>query len=148
KKPFLYAVIIILALFNIGLALLVRGVAQAMSEPVTGSQVFSAEPGPDVPTLQYLAANAASDEEILQIVTDYYEANKALLSVLWREENETRLAALFSMYIVPISTIYRETTYPASLPEYLTQERAHCGTYTYMQIHIGDALGLNYRTVE
>ncbi len=110
--------------------------------------IFSAEPGPDVETIQEIAAGATTDDEILQDVVQYYDANKERLSILWREDNPTRLAGIFSMYLLHISTIYGETPFPTTMVEYLADERAHCGTYTWAQMHIAHALGLTYRTVE
>lgn len=120
----------------------------ATATPVLAELIFSNEPGPDTPRLQEVAAGATTDDEILQAVVDYYEANQEQLSMLWREENPTRLAGLFSMYVVHISTIYGETEFPSTLVEYLGQQYAQCGTYTWMQFHIADALGLTYRTTE
>lgn len=120
----------------------------ATGTPMPSSLIFSNEPGPDTLTLQEIAAEATSDEAILQAILDYYEENQERLSMLWREENPTRLAGLFSMYVVHISTIYGETTFPASLIEYIGQSRAHCGTYTWAQLQIADSLGLTWRTVE
>lgn len=115
--------------------------------PVT-DMVFERVPGPDVPTLQELALGASTDEEIIQNIVDYYNDHKDELRLLWREENETRLAALYSMYIVHISHPYGETTYPATLLEYMTQERSHCGVYSYAQQEIATGLGLTWRFVE
>lgn len=116
--------------------------------PAPYTLIFDAQPGPDVPTLHTLTAGAVTDGEAIARVVDYYAAHRDTLSLLWREANETRLAALFSMYIVHISTIYGETSFPASFIEYLGQARAHCGTYTYAQWQIADALGLTWRTIE
>lgn len=120
----------------------------ATTTPVPAELIFSGEPGPDTPTLQEIAARATTDEEILQAVVAYYEANRERLGILWREENPTRLAGLFSMYVVHISTIYGEMEFPTTLMQYLGQPYAHCGTYTWMQFHIADALGLTWRTIE
>ena len=110
--------------------------------------IFSAERGPDVETFQDIAANATTDPEILDNVVNYYSANSNQLGILWREDNPARLAGLFSMYLVHISTIYGAATYPSSLVEYLGEPRAQCGTYTYAEARIADALGLTWRTVE
>ncbi|MBI1257809.1 MAG: hypothetical protein GC204_10095 [Chloroflexi bacterium] len=111
--------------------------------------IFSGEPGPDVSTLKEIVGDDTSDADILSDITNYYNANKDRLAILWREDNPTRLAGIFSMYVVHISTIYGEVaTFPASLDEYLNDERAHCGTYTWAQFQIATALGLTWRTVE
>jgi hypothetical protein len=120
----------------------------ATGTPAPSTLIFSNEPGPDTLTLQEIAPGATTDEGIVQAVVDYYEENGERLSILWREENPTRLAGLFSMYVVHISTIYGETTFPTTMVEYLGQSRAHCGTYTWAQLQIADALGLTWRTVE
>jgi len=110
--------------------------------------IFSAEPGPDVDTLQDIAGDATTDAGILDRVVKYYNENRDRLRTLWREDNDERLAALFSMYVVHISTPYGETPFPNSLVEYLSQQRAQCGTYTYAEARIASALGLTWRGVE
>jgi hypothetical protein len=95
-----------------------------------------------------MTEGAATDAEAYAMIVAYYDANKARLRTLWREDNDTRLAGIFSMYVVHISTVYGETTYPASFLEYLTQPRAHCGTYSIAQAHIAQALGLTWRMWE
>jgi hypothetical protein len=52
------------------------------------------------------------------------------------------------MYVVHISHVYGETTYPSSFAEYLAQPRAHCGTYSIAQSKIADGLGLTWRMWE
>ncbi len=110
--------------------------------------LFERISGPDVPTLQEMTAGATTDAEALAKVVAYYDDNRERLRVLWREEDDTRLAGIFSMYVVHVSTIYGETTYPASFLEYLQQPRAHCGTYSIAQAHIANALGLEWRMFE
>ncbi len=110
--------------------------------------VFQRVPGPDVPTLQELTAGSTTDAEAMAKVVAYYHDNQERLRVLWREDNQTRLAGIFTMYIVHISTVYGETTFPSSFLEYLQQPRAHCGTYSLAQAHIADALGLTWRMFE
>lgn len=112
--------------------------------PVTDF-VFEHSVGPDVPTLQSMTAGATSDDEALQMVADYYEAHKDDLRVLWREDNPTRLAGIYTMYVVHISTDYGETTYPDSFLDYLKQPRAHCGTYSLAQSEIAEKMGLTWR---
>ncbi len=112
------------------------------------SLLFERVPGPDVPTLQELTAGAASDADAYARIVAYFADNQERLGLLWREDNETRLAGIFSMYVVHISTVYGETTYPDSFLEYLKQPRAHCGTYSIAQAHIAQALGLTWRMWE
>ncbi|NJO83397.1 MAG: hypothetical protein HC828_11640 [Blastochloris sp.] len=117
-------------------------------EPPTTNRVFEDVPGPDVPTLQTLTQDATTDVEGIAVVATYFEANRERLATLWRETNPTRLAGLYSMYVVHISHIYGETEYTASLTDYLAQPRAHCGTYSIAQSHIATALGLEWRMFE
>src|SRR5690349_8794140 len=70
--------------------------------PVPSTLIFSDEPGPDVPTLQELAGSETTDEAILANVVRYYDANRERLGILWREENPTRLAGIFAMYVTHI----------------------------------------------
>lgn len=116
--------------------------------PPTTDLLFQRVPGLDVPTLQTMTEGATSDAEALGMVVSYYNDNRERLRTLWREDNDTRLAGIFSMYVVHISHIYGETTYPSSFLEYLTQPRAHCGTYSVAQSHIDEALGLPWRMFE
>lgn len=112
--------------------------------PVT-ELVFERIPGPDTPTLQELAGDAASDTEIVQRVVDYYTEHHDELRAMWREDNEARLAALYAMYIVHISHVYGETPYPETLVEYMTLARSHCGIYVIAQQAIVEELGLTWR---
>lgn len=122
---------------------------QPTATPPPYDLIFSAEPGPDIETFQQIAGSATTDADILKNVVDYYNANKDRLAILWREDNPARLAGIFSMYLVHISTIYGVVqVFPSSLNEYLNDPRAHCGTYTWAQMQIADALGLTWRTVE
>ncbi len=110
--------------------------------------VFERVPGPDVLTLQAITAGATTDAEAMAMVVAYYHDNHDRLQMLWREDNEARLAGIFTMYVVHISTIYGETTYPSTFLEYLQQPRAHCGTYSVAQGHIAAALGLTWKMYE
>lgn len=116
--------------------------------PIPSSLIFDAEPGPDTLTLQEITVGATNDEQALEAIIRYYNENRERLGILWREEHSERLAGLFSMYVVHISTIYGETPFPTTFLEYLGQTRADCGTYTWAQVHIADALGLTYRFTE
>lgn len=132
---------------NLALAALVRVVSEE-GNTKTGEFVFSGRRGPDTLTLQEIAGDAKSDDDILQKVVDYYDANRERLGVLWSEENPTRLAALFTMYVTHISTVYGATEFPTTLDEYLHQPRAHCGTYAWAQMRLARALGLMLRLVD
>jgi hypothetical protein len=110
--------------------------------------VFEQVPGPDVPTLQEITFGSTSDEEAIQQVAEYFDTHKDELGTLWREDNETRLAGIFTMYVVHISHVYGETAYPETFTEFLAQERAHCGTFSIAQSEIAEALGLTWRMLE
>jgi transglutaminase-like putative cysteine protease len=143
-----------IAIFAFSLILLVQptytqeSTPALMSTPAPHMVIFEDVPGPDTPTLGELAGDAADDAAILARVVEYYDLNHERLADLWRQDNPTRLAAVFSMYITHISLPYGETAFPGSLTEFISQERAHCGTYTYAQIHIALALGLTIRVIE
>lgn len=130
------------------LGVLIANVQHILSNPRVSDEVFERQPGPDVPTLQTFAADAADDAVILVQVRAYFEANAERLAQVWREDNPTRVAGIFSMYISHISLPYGVTPFPATLAEFARQERAHCGTYTFAQQDIAGALGLTMRTVE
>ncbi|MDX2163404.1 MAG: hypothetical protein SF162_18950 [bacterium] len=110
--------------------------------------VFEQSPGPDVPTLQTLTRGATTDAEAIAQVVAWFNAEENNLRSLWREENDTRLAGLFTMYVVHISHIYGETPYQTSFLDYLTLERSHCGNYSVAQAQIAEALGLEWRLLE
>ncbi len=81
--------------------------------------VFQRVPGPDVPSLQELTAGSTTDAEAMAKVVAYYHDNQERLRALWREDNDTRLAGIFTMYVVHISTPYGETTYRFVFPRIL-----------------------------
>ncbi len=110
--------------------------------------VFDAQPGPDVPMLDEFALNAADDAEIVANVVAYYQANAERLALLWREDNPTRLAGIFAMYISHISRPYGSTPLTVTLTDYISNDNAHCGTYIIPQQQIAIALGLTTRTIE
>ena len=151
-RALLYLILIVVccttAGFVSGYTALLKSSAGSSTSTPPYELIFSAEPGPDVETLQEIAASATTDDEILHDVVQYYNDNRERLSILWREDNPTRLAGFFSMYVVHISTIYGETAAPTSLVEYLADERAHCGTYNYALARIVTVLGLKWRSVE
>lgn len=114
KRLIFYVIIAFLLCTNLALAALVRVVSEE-GNTKTGDFVFSGRRGPDTLTLQEIAADAKDDDEILLKVTDYYAANRERLGLLWGEENPTRLAALFTMYVTHISTVYGEAVMPTTL---------------------------------
>lgn len=121
---------------------------EIMSSIPAHTVVFESQPGPDTPTLQEIAGDAVLDDEILQNTVAYFNENRDRLQILWREDNPTRLAALFAMYVTHISQVYGEATGPATIAEFMAQDRAHCGTYVLPQTRIASALGLTWRTIE
>lgn len=132
-----------------GLSVAQQATPPPVSTPAPYLFIFSGEPGPDVLTFHEISAGATSDEAILASVVGYYEDNKDRLAILWREDNPTRLAGLFSMYLLHISTVYGEVANPlTTLADYRNEPLAHCGTYTWAQFQIASALGLTWRTVE
>jgi hypothetical protein len=112
--------------------------------PVT-ERVFERVPGPDTPTLQALAADAADDAVLIDRVVTWYADHRDTLRTLWRIDDETRLAAVYSMYIVHISHVYGEATMPPTLTDYLALDRSHCGLYSVVQAEILDGLGIPWR---
>jgi hypothetical protein len=118
------------------------------NQPPVTDLVFEQQPGPDTPTLHTLAEGAAGDEEILARVVAWYDENRETLRALWREDDDTRLAALYAMYLVHISHVYGETpAWDQSVTSYLSLERSHCGLYTVVQHQILDAMGIPWRQV-
>lgn len=118
------------------------------NQPPVTELVFEQQPGPDTPTLQVLAAGAASDEEVMARVLAWYDDNKETLRMLWREEDDTRLAALYAMYIVHISHVYGEVSeWDQSLVSYLSLERSHCGLYSVVQHEILSAMNIPWRMI-
>jgi hypothetical protein len=116
--------------------------------PIT-SRVFKSQQGPDMPTLQTIGLGAADDAEILNRVVVYFEDNRARLAALWDIDDPDRLVGIFSMYIAHISQPYGEVdAFPETLEQFMSQERGHCGTYTFAQSHIVTALGVEWRSVE
>lgn len=147
QRIFFYVIILFLLGTNLAMAALVRIVSHEGNVD-TAPFVFSARRGPDTLSLQEIAADAVTDDDILQNIVAYYDENRERLAALWHEDNPARLAGMFSMYVTHISTVYGESPFPASLDEYLHQPRAHCGTYTWAQIQIVTLLGLTWRTVD
>lgn len=125
----------------------------ASPTPPAHMLVFEAQPGPDIPTLQVIAGEGYTvgvftDADVMSAVVAYYHANAERLAILWREDHPVRLAGIFAMYLSHISQVYGATPFPTSVMEFMSQRRAHCGTYFLPQHHVADALGLTYRVVE
>mgnify|MGYP005845717587 CR=1 FL=1 len=121
---------------------------QVFDLPIT-SRVFEVQFGPDIPTFQQVAVGAADDAEVLSRVITYFEENRERLAERWEIDVPARLVGVFSMYITHISQPYGEVdAFPETLGQFMAQERAHCGTYTFAQSHIVTALGVEWRSVE
>lgn len=153
RRRILRAIIVILLMvlaFLLGTYLTVTFLFNAIRTNTTlaSSQVYEAIPGPDMQTLQEIIGGAATDAEALDAVAAYYDANRERLADLWHESNPTRLAGLFTMYLVHISHVYGETALPTSLLDFAGQARAHCGTYTLAAADIDQRLGLTWRAWE
>ncbi len=101
----------------------------------------------EIPTLQVIAGDAATDEEVTERVIAYFDENREWLAYQLVETDPERLAALFAMYLVHISKPYNTTDSPASLMDFLEMPNAHCGTYSSAQSIILDAMGIENRTI-
>lgn len=153
RRRILRSIIVILLMtlaFLMGIYLTVTYLYDAIRNNTTlaSSQVYEAIPGPDIPTIQAIIGAATTDAEALDAISAYYQTNRARLADLWHEDNPTRLAGLFTMYLVHISHIYGESDYPTTLLDFVGQARAHCGTYTLAEADIAHKLGLTWRAWE
>jgi hypothetical protein len=111
--------------------------------------IFDAEP-PDIhiPTLQELAADAKSDQEIVDRVVAYYQQNKNELATAWRETDPDRVKAFLAMYLIHISHRYGYNTFAKSFIEYIKQRTtSECSSYAFYQSRILDGLGLKWQHV-
>lgn len=110
--------------------------------------IYDAEPRPDIPTLQEIAGDATTDTEALGRIVDYYTANEARLSALWREDDPARLRGFFAMYVIHVSHPYGVNPRPwDSLVVYLGEPLSHCGPQSVFEGWIMGALGLEWRRV-
>jgi hypothetical protein len=111
--------------------------------------LYEQQSGTALPTFQQLAVGAADDAEVLSRVTAYFAENRERLAERWEIDDPARLVGVFSMYIAHISQPYGEVdAFPETLGQFMSQERGHCGTYTFAQSHIVTALGVEWRSVE
>ncbi len=111
--------------------------------------VFEQRARRDIPTLQDMTVGAKDDAVALSQIVSYFEAKKDHLKQLWNVQNETRLRALFAMYVIHISHSYGVVTWPAeSLLDYIRyQTYSECGSQSLWQGVISTALGLSWRNV-
>lgn len=109
--------------------------------------VYSAQPPLQIATLAEIVGLAEDNESALQAVVDYYANNRDHLIREFREMDDTRLRALYGMYIVhlavPYFSVERE---PTNLVEFVSAPSAHCGTYAMALGEIYSALGLHWRS--
>ncbi len=105
-------------------------------------------PIPNIPTLQEIAGDALTDDEIVTRVVEFYEENEAMIREGFHETHPDRLKALFSMYIIHISHTYNYTEPVNSFVEYV-QERttSHCGLMARYQTLLVEGFGLKWRRV-
>ncbi len=115
---------------------------------IAPDRLFSAEPPLDIPTLQTIIGDAATDDQALQAITAYYDAHADQLAAQFRETNSTRLTALFVMYVTHISNAYSTLDHaPVDLIAYLHQPYSHCGTYSQFEAEILSAFGMTWRII-
>ncbi len=145
RRTLTIALILLCAVSLPGSLVIVQASDEISSQPDPSDPAYMAV----MPTLQRMTAQATSNADALARVTAYYERNRDRLSSLWKIDHETRLAATFAMYVTHISKPYGEVpTTVESLTEFLSQERAHCVTYSYAEADIAEALGLTWRMME
>ncbi len=101
----------------------------------------------EIPTIQTIVGDASTDAEIIERLLAYYESNREWLSEQLVEDDPQRLAALFVMYVVHISKPYNSTAFPTSMVEFLSLPTAHCGTYSFAQAIMLDAMGIENRSI-
>ena len=117
------------------------------------SSSLQAVPIPDgmpipIPPLAELVGDATDDATATARILNYYTANHDALVVAFNEADETRLRALFGMYIVHVDVPYNVVdVLPVTLLDFVQSSTAHCGTYSLAQSQIYDAFGLTWRFV-
>jgi hypothetical protein len=109
--------------------------------------IFDADPAKVVPTLQEIAGNATSDQEVIDLILAYYNEHKVELQQQWQESNSARLKAFFVMNIIHVSHVYGDGGYPATFVDYLKAPASHCGPQSIYQSRLMSAFGLNWRIV-
>lgn len=116
------------------------------SDIVAPRQLTSARAPLPLPSLRELTVGYEDDDAAVGAVVDYFNANTEQLAILFKETNETRLKALYAMYLVHVSHIYAEVPdWPISFLAYVGLRESHCGTTAWAQFQLTDALGLTWR---
>ncbi len=149
KRTFRITVMLLLVLggFAGGVAI-TKNLLIVQWDYVAPDRLFSAEPPLDVPTLQTIIGDAATDDQALHAITAYYDAHADQLAGQFRESNPTRLRALFVMYVTHISNDYNTLDpAPTTLIAYLDQPYSHCGTYSLFESEILSAFGMTWRII-
>lgn len=152
-KRFLFLLLLSGTLSGFALGLLTMKALQPNMNDATvlfDGRLMSAEPPLDITPLRQMVGNVRDEAAALRAVVSYYEANAARLALVFNEENDARLRALFGMYIVHVSQPYN--TVPSgwenyTLIDFLEADAAHCGLYALAQSKIYTALGLWWNNV-
>jgi hypothetical protein len=112
-------------------------------------RIFDAQPPLiAIPTLQSLARNAETDQEIVARVVRYFHATEKKLLEKWQEADRQRIQALFVMNLIHLSHPYGPSETPGTLVDYLRRTPASsCRTYAIFQSRLLDAFGLTWRYV-
>lgn len=114
-------------------------------EPIAPTQLFRADQPLQLPTLREITRGATTDAEAFERIVAYYDAHHEHIAAQLQEHNETRLKALFVMYIDHISHIYDGVTDPGSFLAYIAQPGSQCGLYAHYEAEILDHFGLQWR---
>ena len=125
-------------------------VARNLGSPVYYPQrIFDAQPPLiDLPTLQALAADTRTDQEIIARILHYFRANRNMLRERWQEADSQRIQALFAMNIIHLSHPYGPAETPRTLTDYVHQTASSsCRVYAIFQSKILEAFGLSWRYV-
>jgi len=147
----LFAAFVALALFLSGLAAgieITKNLLIVNWDAVAPGKLFSAAHPLDIPSLQTLTANAKTDDQALQAITDYFSINRAKLAQAFKETDPERLKALYAMYTIHVSHMYGVVKQrPTSFLEYLRQPYSDCGTSSEYQSLLLDRLGMAWRII-
>mgnify|MGYP001392230666 CR=1 FL=1 len=101
-----------------------------------------------LPSLTELIGDATDDATATARIVSYYTTNHDALAVIFNESNETRLQALFGLYITHMAVPYNVVDIlPVTLLDFVQAPTAHCGTYSLAQSQIYDAFGLTWRFI-
>ena len=150
KRVFRITLIVLLVLVGFaGGVTITKNLLIEQWDYIAPDRLFSAEPPLDIPTLQAIVGDAATDDQALQAIVAYYDAHADQLAGQFRESNPTRLKALFVMYATHISNRYSviSTAFP-NLIAYLEQPSSQCGIYAHFQAEILSAFGMTWRIID